>query len=435
MNLDLQKLIDSHKTKAGEYRRLYDLYKGNHPILKKEQKDNKPNNKLINNFYKHIIDSSLGYWLGKPVSISHRTSDSIQEELDRILSDNEINDLLFEVAKETAIKTRSYALVYQDEAGFTHISRVPAEELIVVKKGKKTTHAVRYYYESNEAGENEMWVEVLDAYTIKLYKQSGNKSGFILIEEQPHIFNRVPIAISLNNEEEMSDIDKPLESLVNAYNEAHSNLKDDMDAYKNAILFLKNISLNDESTANKLKDSYVLEAHGEQGIDPDAKILAKEIKMDATKTFLDMTERNIHKYTATPDMSDENFGGNSSGIAIKQRLLLLESKIGAKERKFTRFIKELLELLSVPVYVETGEQMRSSDFDIVYSHSLPTNDAEIVEQVIKLVEAGLIDKETALSWLPKVDNAMEILKKLEAEQKREQSLNYPDFHQSEEEIQ
>lgn len=424
MQLDLQKIIKSHKVKSAEYRRLYDLYKGKHPILNKEQKENKPNNKLVNNYYKHIIDSGLGYWLGKPVSIQHHYSDRIQEVLDRIFSDNEINDLFSEIAKETAIKSRSYAFVYQDEAGFTHISRVPAEEVALVKVGKKVTHAVRYYSELNVEGENENWVEVLDAESIKLYKESGG--GFVLIDETPHIFGRVPIATSLNNEEENSDI-HDIESLVNSYNEALSNLKDDMDAYKNAVFFTKNIVWDEETTA-RFAESYLLEAHGELGLDVDARIISKEIKMDATKTFLDTIERNIHKFSSTPDMSDENFGGASSGIAIKQKLLLLEAKIGTKERKFTRFIKELLELIGVVIYVETGEEVRTSDFDIHFKHSLPTNDVEIIDKVIKLNGTGLVDKETLISWIPEIDNAMAILEKVEAEKKAEENALYPNMH-------
>lgn len=432
MTLDLQALIKNNDKKAGEYRRLYDLYKGKHDILKKEAGENKPNNQIINNFYKHIIDNGIGYWLGKPITILHRYSDAIQEVLDRILSDNEANDLFNEVAKETAIKSRSYLFVYQDESGETYVSRIPAEEMILVKAGRKTSHAVHYFYEQNEKGETETWVEVLDDKTIQLWKLT--KDGQVLIEENSHIFGRVPIATSLNNEEEMSDIDIGLESLVNAYNSALSNVKDDIDAYKNAIFFTNNLNW-DEKTKKRFKDSHMLNGLPvEPGQPVTAQIISKVIQMEPTKIFLDLAERNIHKFSATPDMSDESFGGNQSGVAIKQRLLTLEAKIGIKERKFTRFIKELISLLAIPIEIETGEEVKVSEFDISYVRNLPINTSEVVDMVVKLYALDLIDHESLVSMLPNVENPGVALEKRKIEKQDEANALYPNMHKTEQTV-
>lgn len=432
MTLDLQALIKNNDKKAGEYRRLYDLYKGKHDILKKEAGENKPNNQIINNFYKHIIDNGIGYWLGKPITILHRYSDAIQEVLDRILSDNEANDLFNEVAKETAIKSRSYLFVYQDELGETYVSRIPAEEMILVKAGRKVTHAVHYFHEQNEKGETETWVEVLDDKTIQLWKLT--KDGQVLIEENSHIFGKVPIATSLNNEEEMSDIDIGLESLVNAYNSALSNVKDDIDAYKNAIFFTNNLNW-DEKTKKRFKDSHMLNGLPvEPGQPVTAQIISKVIQMEPTKIFLDLAERNIHKFSATPDMSDESFGGNQSGVAIKQRLLTLEAKIGIKERKFTRFIKELISLLAIPIEIETGEEVKVSEFDISYVRNLPINTSEVVDMVVKLYALDLIDHESLVSMLPNVENPGVALEKRKIEKQDEANALYPNMHKTEQTV-
>lgn len=432
MTLDLQALIKNNDKKAGEYRRLYDLYKGKHDILKKEAGENKPNNQIINNFYKHIIDNGIGYWLGKPITILHRYSDAIQEVLDRILSDNEANDLFNEVAKETAIKSRSYLFVYQDELGETYVSRIPAEEMILVKAGRKVTHAVHYFHEQNEKGETETWVEVLDDKTIQLWKLT--KDGQVLIEENSHIFGKVPIATSLNNEEEMSDIDIGLESLVNAYNSALSNVKDDIDAYKNAIFFTNNLNW-DKKTLKRFKDSHMLNGLPvEPGQPVTAQIISKVIQMEPTKIFLDLAERNIHKFSATPDMSDESFGGNQSGVAIKQRLLTLEAKIGIKERKFTRFIKELISLLAIPIEIETGEEVKVSEFDISYVRNLPINTSEVVDMVVKLYALDLIDHESLVSMLPNVEKPGVALEKRKIEKQDEANALYPNMHKTEQTV-
>ena len=62
-------VVRSHMAIKQAYNTLHDYYRGKHIILDRTFDDtNKPNNKLIHNFPKLIVDNSVSYFMGKPVS-------------------------------------------------------------------------------------------------------------------------------------------------------------------------------------------------------------------------------------------------------------------------------------------------------------------------------------------------------------------------------
>ena len=53
-------------------------------------------------------------------------------------------------------------------------------------------------------------------------------------------------------------------------------------------------------------------------------------------------EQDIHKFANVPCMSDESFGGNASGVAMRYKLLGLEQITNIIERYFREGLKERL---------------------------------------------------------------------------------------------
>ena len=114
-----------------------------------------------------------------------------------------------------------------------------------------------------------------------------------------------------------------------------------------------------------------------------------------------------------PDLSDESFAGNLSGIAIRFKLFGLETKCIIKERKMEKAIKELFRVLYAPLRVLTGKEPDVLNLKVEFTRNVPNNITELVDTVCKL--DGKVDKETLLALLPFIDNPKEVLEKLEAE--------------------
>ena len=66
----LNDLVEHHsKRVAHNYKHFQNLYEGKHRIKNRTQGENKPNNKLTNDFFGQTIDNTVGYFLGNPVII------------------------------------------------------------------------------------------------------------------------------------------------------------------------------------------------------------------------------------------------------------------------------------------------------------------------------------------------------------------------------
>ena len=117
-------------------------------------------------------------------------------------------------------------------------------------------------------------------------------------------------------------------------------------------------------------------------------------------------------------MSDVNFVGNSSGVAIRYKLLAFEQNIKNKERYMEKGLMERFKLYNN--YLNTKESIQIvpvEEVDAVFKRNLPSNDFEISQMIVNL--ADVVDTETLISQLSFVKDASEIIdaKKKEDEEK------------------
>lgn len=451
----LGELISAHNKKiAPKYRKYQRLYENKHKILNRPRKDeNKPNNRISNDFFSQIIDNTVGYFLGNPVILNYTEPQAekkpvevdpvdvgvdlagiedtaVQDQLDSICSENDKDDLFIEWGKEAMIKGLSHVLVYQNEESKTRFMRISPEDCIVVYKNSSTHEAkwkIRLYdIDTEDTKRVTHYAEVYDATGYDIFTSTEESTGvrgarsiasYTFQKRVPHIYGRIPIVTLYNNEEQMSDLER-IETLVNDYDKVLSDMSNEFEAFRNAYLMLKNMVVGAEARKS-LKEEGILEIM-ENG---DAKFLTKQIQTEAIENHLDRLERNIYKFSQVPDLSDENFANNLSGIAIRFKLFGLETKCIIKERKMEKAIKELFRVLCAPLRVLAGHEPDVLNLKVEFTRNIPNNTTELVDAVCKL--EGKVDKETLLALLPFIDNPKEVLEKLEAEAAADKSKSDP----------
>src|SRR5690606_7306045 len=134
---------------------MYERYKASIegvPIYSREVPDyEKVNNKLNNDFFSEIVDTKVGYFMGKPISYSVDREAPAYEVVDAILQDfnlrNNIDDLDAETAKYAAICGLGARLLYIDRDGQERVMVVPPWECIFVydRSINEPQYAMRYY--------------------------------------------------------------------------------------------------------------------------------------------------------------------------------------------------------------------------------------------------------------------------------------------------
>ena len=130
-----------------------DMYLSDHDVLKLPKKDPwKPDNRLVFNYAKYIVDTFNGYQIGVPVKIK-----SDDDKVNQFVSDfrkvNDMEDSEFELAKMSSIFGHAFIYVYQDEEGITRATYNSPINMFIVHDNsieERPLFAVRYTFNENE---------------------------------------------------------------------------------------------------------------------------------------------------------------------------------------------------------------------------------------------------------------------------------------------
>ena len=120
----------------------------------------------------------------------------------------------------------------------------------------------------------------------------------------------------------------------------------------------------------------------------------------------------IHYITHIPDLTSDEFTQNASDPILKMKTKPLLDLCMEKEKWFNKSYLPLLE--TTLEFVKKNDKALYSkvnfeidNIDLVYSHTLPSNDRDMVNNIVNLTNAGLISPRIALqglSFIPNVDD-------------------------------
>lgn len=409
---DFQQLLQRHEVEARRKVRLKKYYKGEHDILRKRGRENtEVNNRLVSNYPAYISNISTGFFIGQPVT--YKTSAENQADLEVLLDIFRYNDEQahnLELAQESSITGESYEFLYIDSDAEIRMATVPSEEIILVTDAtleENILYALRHFkiYDFNRVSYSE-FLDVYDKNSVNHYEVHG---GVITLKNsEPTYFEEVPIIEFPNNKERRGDFENVL-SLVDAYNMAQSLSLDDLEDFTDAFLLIKNMHIGGEEGARDLRRRKIIEV--EEG--GDASWLIKGLNDAYIENLKNRLQQDIHKFANVPDLSDENFAGNSSGVAIKYKLFGLSQTRVQKERGFKRALQRRIELIANVLRLKNLPAIDFREVEIVFSENLPANIAELAEIVGKL--DGVVSQKTLLSLLPFVTDATAELEELKNE--------------------
>lgn len=404
---DIQKFIKKHKAESIRYIKLQKYYEGKHDILDHTSRDGQPNNKIVNPYPKYITDMLVGYFVGQPISYTSKEEDGLLEDLQAIFDYSDEQEENLELAKICSIKGKAYELLYRDEDARIRFNEFGPDQMFVIYDmtiSPSIKFAIRYY-DVGEGNDKVTYAEVYDKEVCTLYK--GKDSDLSLEQITPHAFKEVPVVEYVNNKEEQGDFEQVI-TLIDAYNKAQSNTLNDMDQFTDAYLILVNMAGTDSERIDELKRDRVMLLDD----DGDAKWLIKEINDAWVENYKDRVRRDIHKFSYTPDMQDESFGNNLSGVSIRYKILAMEQIRSNKERKFKKGLQRRIELICNSLSLEKDIDLFTS-INIKFANTLPQNIYELSQTIKNL--SPYLSSETLLNQLPFVENAKEELEKKKAE--------------------
>lgn len=396
---------------------LSDYYNGKHRILQRTKGDELSNNRIVNNYASYIANFTSGYLLGSPVTYTGKNNaniDAVKEALEKAESSVQDSDL----ALDLSIFGRAYELCYMssDERPTVKFAKISPLSAFVVYDDtveQKAVFGVYYHKVTDVNGSEKYKATLVTAYFLKDFVMDTSFGVIEESEEVAHSFGDVPLIEIYNNGQRKGDFENVL-SLIDADNLLQSDRVNDKEQYVNALLLLKGVTLGDDyeekaETYNDLKTHRVMELP----LDGDASYLSRQFDETSVEVLRSSIVSAIHKFSCVPDMTDESFASNTSGVAMKYKLIGLEQLAKVKERYFAEGLKYRLRLIQNILSIQGKPTVDISDISIKFNRSLPANELEEAQVVATLTDVLPVKRQ--LERLSFIEDVEAVAKELEEE--------------------
>lgn len=429
----LANIIAGHNEDQERMMNLYERYKASKegvPILKRQlidynvkdsellkRVDDKVNNMLNNAFEADIVDTKVGYLLGHPITYEYddgdetkKKSDPTAEEIEKFTIRNHCEDEDAELGKMAAICGYGARLAYVDKEGNERIKNLNPWEVILIGDDIHQPEYSIWYYKDHEG------IARAEFYNDSAVYFYSSKDGTYQEEKViENLFDYNPLFGLANNKELQGDFEKVL-MLIDAYNRTISDASNEIEQYRLAYLVLRGMTADDDVD---LRHKKIIELLGEND---DVSYLTKDINDALIEHHLDRLEKNILRFAKSVDFTDEQFGGNVTGVAMKYKLMSLENKCITAERKMTAALRYQFKVLFT-AWRKKGISGSEDDYLKVwfqFTRNLPVNLLEEAQAQVAL--KGLVSEKTRLSLFSQVDDAQFELDEMEKEQEEAMAM-------------
>lgn len=436
---NLETLIKNHQSSRKNIDLLISYQNGSHPILNRVMTNEfVPNNKLVNNFPRYITTVSVGYFMGNPISYQPTdvTKAEEVEKFKEILKTVDVESVDVDLSTSCSMTGVGYELIKtfigDDGDVLPKSYSLDSRTTFVVKDNTVEENPLFgvYYRDIKTGYGRKSNTKVIIATKDKMIEFNLKDKNLEFISEVDHYFGIVPIIEYKNNLGLRGDYQDVL-TLIDAYNMLQSDRINDKEQLIDAILMLKNVNLEDSETVKNIRENRILVLPA----DGDGEWLTKQLQEADVEILRKTLENDIHKFSLTPNITDEQFSGNASGVAMQYKLFGFEQLIKTKERFYQEGlrmrIKAYLNFLQKKHYI--GD-LGLKDIEFIFNRNLPTNNIEIAQMVSQL--KNILSDETLISQVPFVKDVNVELKRLDKQEKKrndsiQRSFGFPNPEEGE----
>lgn len=411
---ELIALINKHETElVPQMRKNFNYYMGEHEIKTKNREksgvNNAPNAQPVSNHAKDIADTASGYFMGSPISWKSRSGESDLGALTDAFDYAECSDTDQENALWLSVVGRAYEYDFQerDKSELKTKSLDPFHTFVVCDQSieHNKLFGVYYYRKKDDTGKNEdttTYILVSTETTRYEYEVKGEGQNEVApVNTDQNLIGYIQIIEYKNNKFCIGDFEQQI-GLIDAYNTLMADRVNDKEQFVDALLVIYGSLLGDDEKATdealgELKKKKLLE------LDEDARAeyLTSTLDEAGAESLRSALKQDIYTFSHVPNLQDENFAGNSSGVAMEYKLLGLEMLTKIKERWYRKAIRERLRIF-IGFLGYKNIKYDEADIESKFSRGLPKNNLEISQMIANL--SGKVSNKTLLTQIPFVEN-------------------------------
>ena len=419
----IRELINVHR--AIEWPRLQrnlDYYLGKHAILNRLRiKDNAPNQKPVCNHAKDIADTATGFFMGTPISYTLMDAENDLDVLTDALDIAGADDVDSDNALDMARCGVAYEYVYvAPDTNDIKLKNLEATNTFLVCDDtieQNPLFAV-YYYVRKDSTESTLTFKATVATNTLIYDLTiFDTNGYQPITEEPreHYFGAIPIIEYRNGKDGIGDYEQQI-GLIDAYNTLMADRVNDKQQFIDAILVIYGSLLADDedetSEAMKvLKENKLLELPS----DAKAEYLTRTFDETGVEVLRKAIKEDIYTFSHVPNLTDESFAGNASGVAMEYKLIGLLKLIATKQKYYRKGLRKRFELMANYLQLR-AIQVNPGSIIPKFSVDLPKDKMETAQMLSYL--KGMVSQRTLISQLDFVEDPDGEIKAVEEEHKK-----------------
>lgn len=438
---DISDFITHHlEAQRPRLQMLDDYYQGlNYNVMRsnnRRREKHLADNRVAHDFASYIADFINGYCFGHAIQVQSE-KEMTQNAINSLHDLNDIDSHNRSIGLDLSIFGRAYEYIIRNQDDEVRIYKSNAKDTFVIYDTtvqQNSIAAVRYWKVSEDEDTDLYHIDfITDQAT---YFFVGSKSTNLKITERKppelHSFGKVTITEFNNNEKRRGDFEKVI-PLIDLYDNAQSDTANYMSDLNDAMLLIKgNIDLGDENVVRLQKEANVFHLDPPQYEDADQKVnegnvdaeyIYKQYDVNGVESYKDRISRNIHMFTNTPDMTDENFSGNQSGEAMKYKLFGLEQRTAIKEGLFRKGLRRRYKLIGEIMSVNRElDKDNIKDLVFTFTRNLPKSLTEEMQMYVNA--GGEISQKTLMSLVSFIDNPQQEAERIKQEQ--EEKIKHSD---------
>ena len=378
--------------------KLGDYYDGRNEIIKQNVVQGRPNYSINVNMAKYITDVATGYTFGKPLTynIDNESNSKLLKTINAINAENYAEELDYQIGGDMSVYGIGYQIIYPDKKSNTGVKfkrLEPTRTFMVADNSiEENVICAVYFHDYIDNKQHKTKVYIWDEENVYVF--DGFSNSFTLSSSTKHLMKQIPVIESLNNDDGFGDFQMVLD-LLDSLNLVISNNTDDLQSVSNAILAVSGGKLGEEEIKqiNKYKVANLPVGANMQWV---IKNTNTEGVLGQIKHLLDF----IFQISMVPDLTDDAFAGNLSGVAMQFKMWGIDQLWTSKIRKYKtsicKRIKIALRILGI-------NENLADKIQVNFYKNLPENMAQDYEIAKNLT--GVISLKTILNNLSIVQDA------------------------------
>lgn len=449
-----KKIIETEIVRFKESRRRKDMfngekyYKGHHDIVRHQRKvigtdglleviENVPNNRVVDNQYKKMVDQKVNYLLGQPIAI--KTDNDIYGKALKQLFNKKFMKLLKNICEDAFNAGIGWLLPYYNDQGAFLFKRFSPIEIIPLWADVEHTVLdgfIRLYEIIVYKGDDEELLEKVEVYSAGGINRFILDGGTLKPDDVPFSnyftatdgndvevalnWEKTPlIAFKYNNKE--IPLIKMVKTLQDGLNSIISTFQNNMEEdSRNTILVLKNYDGTNLAEFRKNLALYgAVKVKTNDGKDGGVDTLTVEVDADNYKAILEIFKKAIIENANGYDAKDDRMSGTPNQMNIQSMYSDIDTDANGMETEFQASFEELLWFVNIHLFNSGMGDFENEEVEVIFNRDILINESEAITNCTASV--GLLSDETIIAQHPWVDDVQKEIKRMKEQKAKDQA--------------